>query len=104
MVGSDPFLNIGQNVKRAGGDNATDAGSAASENPSASTGRTAYFYQKPFQHFTAPRVFGPSSAPAGDIVLHGFGDGHGAAINANVDRNVYLWQVTRNGGEVIPTN
>ena len=24
------------------------------------------------------------------------------AINANVDRNTYLWQVTRNGGEVIP--
>ena len=98
-------LNIGQNVKRAGGDNATDAGSANSENPNASTGRTAYFYQKQFAHLPAsPRVFGPSSAHSGDIVLHGFGDGHGAAINANVDRNVYLWQVTRNGGEVITTN
>ena len=99
--GPGTSLNIGQNVKRAGGDTATDAGSSASENPNASAGKTAYFYQKPFQHFTAPRVFGPSSAHSGDIVLHGFGDGHGAAINANVDRNVYLWQVTRSGGEVI---
>jgi hypothetical protein len=101
--GTDPgqtALNIGQNVKRAGGDTATDAGSQASESPNGTT-KTAYFYQKPFAHHTSPRVFGPSSAHSGDIVLHGFGDGHGAAINANVDRNVYLWQVTRNGGEVI---
>ena len=95
-------LNIGQNVKRAGGDAATDAKANASENPNA-TPKTAYFYQKPFAHGPQPRVFGPSSAHSGDIVLHGFGDGHGAAINANVDRNVYLWQVTRGGGEVINT-
>ena len=100
-------LNIGQNVKRAGGDAAQDAKSSDSENPNG-TPKTAYFYQKPFAHHTAfttgGRTFGPSSAHSGDIVLHGFGDGHGAAINANVDRNVYLWQVTRNGGEVINTN
>ncbi|MBL9162395.1 MAG: DUF1559 domain-containing protein [Planctomycetaceae bacterium] len=95
-------LNIGQNVKRAGGPSATDAGSSPSESPNGST-KTAYFYQKPFVHGPQPRIFGPSSAHSGDIVLHGFGDGHGAAINANVDRNVYLWQVTRNGGEVITT-
>jgi len=99
-------LNIGQNVKRAGGEtSATDAGTGQ-EDLNAKPGK-AYFYQKPFAHHTSyngGRVFGPSSAHSGDIVLHGFGDGHGAAINANVDRNVYLWQVTRNGGEVINTN
>jgi prepilin-type N-terminal cleavage/methylation domain-containing protein len=94
-------LNIGQNVKRAGGDTAQDAGAGASEDPN---NKKAYFYQKPFAHGPQPRIFGPSSAHSGDIVLHGFGDGHGAAINANVDRNVYLWQVTRNGGEVLNTN
>ncbi|WP_428308844.1 DUF1559 domain-containing protein [Lacipirellula sp.] len=101
--GTGTSLNIGQNVKRAGGDNATDAAGSASETPNGTT-KTAYFYQKPYQHLAGiPRVFGPSSAHSGDIVLHGFGDGHGTAINANVDRNVYLWQVTRGGGEVIPT-
>ena len=91
-------LNVGQNVKRAGGDTATEAAPGAED----ISGKKAYFYAKPYAHHaTSPRVFGPSSAHSGDIVLHGFGDGHGAAINANVDRNVYLWQVTRNGGEVI---
>jgi len=96
-------LNVGQNVKRAGGNGtATDAGSSASENPN-STPKTAYYYQKPWAHASGNfgRVFGPSSAHSGDIVLHGFGDAHGKSINANVDRNVYLWQVTRGGGEVI---
>ncbi|QDT74135.1 DUF1559 family PulG-like putative transporter [Lacipirellula limnantheis] len=93
-------LNVGQNVKRAGGETAATDPAPAAEDP---TNKKAYFYAKPFAHFTNnPRVFGPSSAHSGDIVLHGWGDGHGSAINANIDRNVYLWQVTRNGGEVIP--
>lgn len=91
-------LNVGQNVKRAGGQSATDAGSGTEDIPN----RKAYFYQKPWIHHTNARIFGPSSAHSGDIVLHGFGDAHGKAVNANVDRNVYLWQVTRAGGEVIP--
>ncbi len=99
--GTDPgqiALNVGQNVKRAGGDTATEAAPGAED----INGKKAYFYAKPYAHHpSSPRVFGPSSAHSGDIVLHGFGDGHGSAINANVDRNVYLWQVTRNGGEVI---
>jgi hypothetical protein len=96
-------LNVGQNVKRAGGETVAAEAAPGAEDPT-TTGKKAYFYAKPFAHHTAyqgGRVFGPSSAHSGDIVLHGFGDGHGAAINANVDRNVYLWQVTRNGGEVI---
>ena len=99
-------LNIGQNVKRAGGSESTggtnDAGSGTESFPSSGT-KKAYYYQTPWAHGPQARIFGPSSAHSGDIVLHGFGDGHGKAINAQVDRNTYLWQVTRGGGEVIPT-
>jgi prepilin-type N-terminal cleavage/methylation domain-containing protein len=97
-------LNIGQNVKRAGGNQSSggnDAG-AGPENMS-TTPYKAFYYQRPWQHSTGVgRVFGPSSAHSGDIVLHGFGDAHGKAINVSINRNVYLWMVSRNGGEVIP--
>jgi hypothetical protein len=96
-------LNVGVNVKRAGGNGtAKDAGSG-NENMTTSPG-TAYYYQKPWVHMsgaTTGRVFGPSSAHSGDIVLHGFGDDHGKAVNANIDKNAYLWMVTRNGNEVV---
>jgi hypothetical protein len=71
----------------------------------------ALYYQNPWPHKPSGatgggpgRVYGPSSAHSGDIVLHGFGDGHGKAVNANVDKNTYLWMVTRNGNEVLPEN
>jgi hypothetical protein len=48
-----------------------------------------------------PRKFGPSpNHPEGTV--HGFGDGHGKVIRGEIDRNVYLHLVTRNGREVIP--
>jgi len=98
-------LNIGQNVKRAGGN--TKGGSndakAGAEDLTSNTGKKAYYYQSPWPHHasTFGRVFGPSSAHSGDVVLHGFGDGRGRGINVNVDRNAYLWMVSRNGGEVV---
>jgi hypothetical protein len=100
-------LNIGQNVKRAGGNTtngAKDAGNGV-EDLSKSPG-TAYYYENPWRHKGSQgpgpgRVFGPSSAHSGDIVLHGYGDAHGKAVNVNVDRNSYLHQVSRNGGEVV---
>jgi prepilin-type N-terminal cleavage/methylation domain-containing protein len=102
-------LNIGRNVKRAGGNTGSnDAGNGAEQMNA--TPYKAFYYQNPWQHKGSQagggpgRVFGPSSAHSGDIVLHGFGDAHGKAVNVNVDRNVYLWQVTRNGGEVINEN
>ena len=95
-------LNIGQNVKRAGGNTAstTDAAGGSEDVPN----KKAFFYQKPWPHASGNlgRVFGPSSAHSGDIVLHGYGDGHGKAINAQIDKNAYLWVVTRGGGEVLP--
>ena len=94
-------LNIGQNVRRAGG-NKADGSNDAGEGPETMPTK-AFYYQRPWQHAGGPgRVYGPSSAH-GDMVLHGFGDAHGKAINVDVDRNVYLWQVTRSGGEVIPS-
>lgn len=46
------------------------------------------------------RVFGPSSAHSGGIVLHGFVDGHGTSITDNIDPDIYMAQVTRAGREV----
>jgi prepilin-type N-terminal cleavage/methylation domain-containing protein len=99
-------LNVGTNVKRAGGNTGSNDAGAGPEQMT-STPYRALYYQNPWPHKGSAtggpgRVFGPSSAHSGDIVLHGFGDGHGKAINANVDKNSYLWRVTRNGNEVLP--
>jgi hypothetical protein len=45
------------------------------------------------------RAWGPSSDHAGGIVNHLFGDGHVDGINDGIEPNVYLWVVSRNGGE-----
>ena len=50
------------------------------------------------------RLWGPSSEHAGGIVNHVFGDSHVEGISDGIDPNVYLWIVTRNGGEPIPLN
>jgi prepilin-type N-terminal cleavage/methylation domain-containing protein len=93
-------LNIGSNVKRAGG-NATNGSSKDAKDKAENPGVTAYYYQTPWAHGPNSRIFGPSSNHSGDIVLHGYGDAHGKAVRVDVDRNAYLWQVTRNGGEVV---
>jgi prepilin-type N-terminal cleavage/methylation domain-containing protein len=91
-------LNIGNQVKRAGGETATNAAPNTA-------GTSAWFYNKPYFHGSGlnppSRWYGPSSAHSGDIVLHGFADAHGKGIPANIDRNVYLWLVTRAGREVV---
>jgi prepilin-type N-terminal cleavage/methylation domain-containing protein len=97
-------LNIGANVKRAGGHSGATDAKGADEDLSANK---VYFYQTPWMHNKSPspaadgRIFGPSSAHSGDIVLHGYGDGHGKSVSVSVDRNAYLWQVTRGGGEIV---
>ncbi|QDS98391.1 DUF1559 family PulG-like putative transporter [Adhaeretor mobilis] len=67
---------------------------------------TALVYQLAAQnpHGSKERIFGPSSAHSGGIVLHGFMDAHGTSITDDIDPAVYMAQVTRNGGEVIPNN
>jgi prepilin-type N-terminal cleavage/methylation domain-containing protein len=88
-------LNIGNNIKRAGGSTVAEG---------AGPGQ-AWFYFKRYPHFGAgepARWFGPSSAHSGDIVLHGYADGHGKAVQANIDRDTYLWMISRAGNEVVP--
>ncbi len=92
-------LNVGSDVKRAGGDSATEASPGT---PDPSNGK-AYFYAFNYAHeqgSSNPRWYGPSSAHPG-TVQHGFGDGHGKSINEDIERNVYLHLVTRAGGEVV---
>ncbi|HEY2760292.1 MAG TPA: DUF1559 domain-containing protein [Pirellulales bacterium] len=48
------------------------------------------------------RLWGPSSNHSGGIVNHCFGDAHVEGISDGIDPNVYLWIVTRNGGEPLP--
>jgi hypothetical protein len=98
-------LNIGSNVKRAGG-TATNYTTKDAKAGAEVSGEKAYYYQGPWAHApgATARIFGPSSAHSGDIVLHGFGDAHGKSISVAVDRNVYLWQVTRGGGEILPAD
>lgn len=43
--------------------------------------------------------WGPSSAHAGDVVMHGFVDGHVKAINAGIGGKVYFRMITRSGSE-----
>ncbi len=43
--------------------------------------------------------FGPSSAHAGDVVMHGFVDGHVKPLNAGIGGKVYFRLITRAGGE-----
>ena len=55
---------------------------------------------------TAPnvgRLWGPSSNHAGGIVNHVYGDAHVEGLNDGIDPNVYLWIITRNGGEPLPS-
>ena len=67
-------------------------------------GKTAFVYMKTYVHAAGQptwRVYGPSSNHNGGVVLHGYGDGHGKPVNESIDKNAYLAQVTRAGGEVV---
>jgi prepilin-type N-terminal cleavage/methylation domain-containing protein len=91
-------LNIGADVKRNGGEtNCTE--------PPPGTNK-AWFYMKTYHHAASAtpgsRWYGPSSAHAGGVVLHGYGDGHGRGVNENIDKDTYMWLVTRAGNEVLP--
>ena len=53
---------------------------------------------------TYDRMWGPSSDHAGGIVQHVYGDAHVEGLTDGIDPNVYLWIITRNGGEALPNN
>jgi len=45
------------------------------------------------------RNWGPSSDHSGGIVNHVWADGHVDGITDGIDANMYMWVITRNGGE-----
>ncbi len=64
-------------------------------------GDTTKIYQVPSQHGGTPanRVWGPSSRHPG-VVIHGYADSHSSTVAEGVDKNVYLYMITRAGREV----
>ncbi len=46
-------------------------------------------------------AWGPSSDHSGKMLNHLFGDGHVKGITEEIDKNVYLWMVTRDGHEAV---
>ncbi|TWT37689.1 putative major pilin subunit [Posidoniimonas corsicana] len=57
-----------------------------------------YATSSQYPHMGTERKWGPSSAHP-SVVQHGFGDGRAKAVADNIDTDVYLWMVTRNGRE-----
>jgi prepilin-type N-terminal cleavage/methylation domain-containing protein len=64
-------------------------------------GITTLYYQPVNPHGGNPpvRIWGPSSRHPG-TVIHGFADSHSEGIQDQVDKDVYLHYITRNGREV----
>jgi hypothetical protein len=65
-------------------------------------GNSSKYYEKTDPHGGATpvqRIWGPSSRHP-SIVLHGYADGHSTAVNDNINPDVYLHMITRNGREV----
>ena len=63
------------------------------------TARQNYYLLSGENPHASDRQWGPSSQHPG-VVLHAWGDGRASAINDNIDGNVYLHDITRNGREV----
>jgi len=114
VVGAGPTPNVTVNgaqatagrlvVGSAGAANATQGfGHSLNVGPSTNFPGTRYMpntaYANPSMNPLAYRAWGPSSDHSGGIVNHVFGDGHVTGINDGIDPNMYLWVVTRNGGE-----
>jgi hypothetical protein len=57
----------------------------------------------PKSRYTAghDRRWGPSSNHAGGVVMHAFADGRVEAISPDIDRNLYLRLISRDGGEAV---
>ncbi len=51
--------------------------------------------------FKGDWAWGPSSDHSGKVLNTGFADGHVKPIAEDIDRNAYLWLITRDGGEPV---
>ena len=84
-------LNVGNQIKDNGGPNDDRVRKSPVD----------MFYMRNLEYphkSTGDRWYGPSSAHP-QVVQHGFADGHGKAINEDIDPNLYLHLVTRAGAE-----
>jgi prepilin-type N-terminal cleavage/methylation domain-containing protein len=126
VVAAQPSATVGIFKEAVGGSTTTSAPKVLQWRAANTTGRTALnvgnevkrnlnttnirddmYYMKfpPYPHKrgngnASHRWYGPSSGHTG-IVQHGFADGHARAINEDINRNLYLHLVSRDGQEVI---
>jgi prepilin-type N-terminal cleavage/methylation domain-containing protein len=99
-------LNVnGKWVVGSNGTTTNGAGHAINVGPSPTTPQAVYMPTGSVSdpNITYPRMWGPSSDHAGGIVQHVYGDAHVEGLTDGIDPNVYLWIITRNGGEAIPS-
>jgi prepilin-type processing-associated H-X9-DG protein len=94
---------VGTDGRSATGGSALNYG-PTSQNPTAVYLPTAALADPDISGIAPGRLWGPSSEHRGGIVNHAFADGHVDSISDKIDPNVYLWMVTRNGGENLPAN
>ncbi len=91
-------LYIGTNATSTGG-----AGHALNSGPSTANPNSRYLLASqitnPLMTPQVSRAWGPSSDHSGGIVNHLFGDGHVDGIPDGIEPNLYLWIVSRAGGE-----
>jgi len=98
--GRDRWI-VGTDGTSATGGTALNYGPTA-EHPTAVYLPTGWLSDPDISNIPPGRLWGPSSQHAGGIVNHAFADAHVEGINDQIDPNVYLWIVTRNGGERAP--
>lgn len=77
-----------------------EPGASLNQGPNRRTTTTEMDYRPQDPHGTVGRDWGPSSQHSG-VVQHGWGDGHGKAVQENIDPDVYMYLISHNGGEAV---
>jgi prepilin-type N-terminal cleavage/methylation domain-containing protein len=75
-------------------------GHALNQGPTRQSAPNTDEYRHADPHGNVGRDWGPSSQHPG-VVQHGWGDGHGKAIPDNVDADIYLYLISKNGREPV---
>ena len=100
MAGAPNRLWIGSNGTHADGGMALNYGPTV-DHPTAVYLPTGSLSDPDISGIAPGRLWGPSSQHRGGIVNHVFADAHLNGISDGIDANVYLWLVTRAGGEAL---
>ena len=107
---STPLPGIAESRWTIGTDGTSATGGSAlnygptTANPTAVYLPTAALADPDISGIAPGRLWGPSSLHRGGIVNHVFADAHVESVSDQIDPNVYLWIVTRDGGEALPSN